>query len=488
MCSSTLMQKTVSKRERGQLGRVALLEMAGAQAELRFATHLLAHQSGAVGVGLDADDDVGHVGEPPAHGADTAPDFEHAPSDVRREELEEMRGVALGLAHRFQVVGGVLVGGLGQASIGIVHTPLEVRLHGTIRRTTPANAQPHGTRRSDRAAPAGPGQRPDLLRRHRGARPARPRAPVHDDRARRRRPAAHGRAAALERLGGAADARLVAVPDFSSHARRARVFGASARIEPGVDAGRLGAARSACRRQPGDAAHVSVVRPHRAAARPPADRQLAAAAFLAGLAFAFAPYRAAQMPHLQMLAAFWAPLALLALHAYLDSGRRWWLGVYGAAWLLQALANLYSLYFFSALVGPVGAVVRGRGAPLDRCFATSRWRRSSPPSRSRRPSAPMSACTRGTASSARRTEAQVFSADLDRACCARRPKRRCGDGSRSAAGPRPRSFPASRCWCWSGSRLSRCGATGPRRPRRRGLTLRARVSGTGRRHRRGVRR
>ena len=75
-----------------------------------------------------------------------------------------------------------------------------------------------------------------------------------------------------------------------------------------------------------------------------------AAAFLAGLAFAFAPYRAAQMPHLQMLAAFWAPLALLALHAYLDSGRRWWLGVYGAAWLLQALANLYSLYFFSALV------------------------------------------------------------------------------------------------------------------------------------------
>ena len=75
-----------------------------------------------------------------------------------------------------------------------------------------------------------------------------------------------------------------------------------------------------------------------------------AAAFLAGLAFAFAPYRAAQMPHLQMLAAFWAPLALLALHAYLDSGRRRWLGVYGAAWLLQALANLYSLYFFSALV------------------------------------------------------------------------------------------------------------------------------------------
>jgi len=76
-----------------------------------------------------------------------------------------------------------------------------------------------------------------------------------------------------------------------------------------------------------------------------------AAAFIAGLAFAFGPYRAAQMPHLQMLAAFWGPLALLALHAHLESGRKWWLAVYGAAWLLQALANLYSLYFFSALVG-----------------------------------------------------------------------------------------------------------------------------------------
>jgi len=75
------------------------------------------------------------------------------------------------------------------------------------------------------------------------------------------------------------------------------------------------------------------------------------AAFLAGLAFAFSPYRAGQLAHVQMLAVFWAPVALLALHAYLDSGRRWWLAIYGGAWLLQALANLYSMYFFSALVG-----------------------------------------------------------------------------------------------------------------------------------------
>ena len=51
-----------------------------------------------------------------------------------------------------------------------------------------------------------------------------------------------------------------------------------------------------------------------------------AAAFLAGLAFAFAPYRMSNLPHIQMLASFWAPLALLGLHRFADSARRRWLG------------------------------------------------------------------------------------------------------------------------------------------------------------------
>src|SRR5688572_8915385 len=42
----------------------------------------------------------------------------------------------------------------------------------------------------------------------------------------------------------------------------------------------------------------------------------AAAAFLAGLAYAFAPYRISNLPHIQMLASFWAPLALLGLHRF----------------------------------------------------------------------------------------------------------------------------------------------------------------------------
>ena len=77
----------------------------------------------------------------------------------------------------------------------------------------------------------------------------------------------------------------------------------------------------------------------------------AAGAFVAGLAFAFAPYRVSQLPHIQMLAAFWAPLALLGLHAYLETGKRWWLALYGVTWMLQGAANGYALVFFSLLVG-----------------------------------------------------------------------------------------------------------------------------------------
>ena len=77
----------------------------------------------------------------------------------------------------------------------------------------------------------------------------------------------------------------------------------------------------------------------------------AAGAFVAGLAFAFAPYRISQLPHIQMLATFWAPLALLGLHAYIETGRRRWLALYGAAWVLQGASNGYALVMFSMLVG-----------------------------------------------------------------------------------------------------------------------------------------
>ena len=74
------------------------------------------------------------------------------------------------------------------------------------------------------------------------------------------------------------------------------------------------------------------------------------AAFIGGLLFGFAPYRMSQLAHLQVLAAFGMPFALLGLHRYLTDPRPRWLVLFGCGWLLQALCNGYYLLFFSALV------------------------------------------------------------------------------------------------------------------------------------------
>jgi hypothetical protein len=70
----------------------------------------------------------------------------------------------------------------------------------------------------------------------------------------------------------------------------------------------------------------------------------------AGIAFAFAPYRAGQLAHLQVLTAQWMPLVLLGMQAYVETGRRRWLAVFGLAWLLQALSNGYYLLFLPVLI------------------------------------------------------------------------------------------------------------------------------------------
>src|SRR5215510_15022664 len=71
------------------------------------------------------------------------------------------------------------------------------------------------------------------------------------------------------------------------------------------------------------------------------------ASLLAGLAFAFAPYRMGQLAHLQVLSYYWAPIVLLGLHRYLRTRDIRWLGVFGCAWLLQSLANGYALFHLS---------------------------------------------------------------------------------------------------------------------------------------------
>ena len=72
------------------------------------------------------------------------------------------------------------------------------------------------------------------------------------------------------------------------------------------------------------------------------------AAFIGGLLFGFAPYRMSQLAHLQVLAAFGMPFALLGLHRYLRDPRPRWLVLFGCGWLLQALCNGYYLLFFGA--------------------------------------------------------------------------------------------------------------------------------------------
>ena len=74
------------------------------------------------------------------------------------------------------------------------------------------------------------------------------------------------------------------------------------------------------------------------------------AAFLGGLAFGFAPYRIAHFSHLQILASFWMPIALLGLHRFIRDGRVRWLALFGVAWLMQALSNFYYMAYFSVLV------------------------------------------------------------------------------------------------------------------------------------------
>ena len=71
-----------------------------------------------------------------------------------------------------------------------------------------------------------------------------------------------------------------------------------------------------------------------------------AGAFIAGLAFAFAPFVGEHATHIQMLMAFGMPFALLGLHRYVADGRRIHLAWFAAGWLDVLLSNAYLLVFF----------------------------------------------------------------------------------------------------------------------------------------------
>ena len=74
------------------------------------------------------------------------------------------------------------------------------------------------------------------------------------------------------------------------------------------------------------------------------------AAFVAGLLFAFAPYRWAQSSHLQVLSSQWMPFALYGFRRYFDTRRLRPLAGAAAALVIQNLSCMYYLMFFSPFV------------------------------------------------------------------------------------------------------------------------------------------
>lgn len=77
------------------------------------------------------------------------------------------------------------------------------------------------------------------------------------------------------------------------------------------------------------------------------------AALLAGLVYGFNPYRLAHIEHLELLLAWGMPLALYALHRFVEARetrRRRWLVMLAVVLALQGLSSSYYLLFFAILM------------------------------------------------------------------------------------------------------------------------------------------
>ncbi len=92
------------------------------------------------------------------------------------------------------------------------------------------------------------------------------------------------------------------------------------------------------------------------------------ASTVAGMAFAFCPFRILHVGHLQVLLYGWMPIGLWALHRYFASGSRRALGGFLVSFVLLAWTNGYYLYFFCIPVSivAISEIVRHR----------ERWQRS----------------------------------------------------------------------------------------------------------------
>jgi hypothetical protein len=74
------------------------------------------------------------------------------------------------------------------------------------------------------------------------------------------------------------------------------------------------------------------------------------ASFIGGLVFGFNPYRADHLPHLELLASYWLPVTLLALHRWSKTRNPRWLVAASVSLLMQALTCGYYFFFFGVLL------------------------------------------------------------------------------------------------------------------------------------------
>ena len=100
------------------------------------------------------------------------------------------------------------------------------------------------------------------------------------------------------------------------------------------------------------------------------------AGFVAGIVFGFYPYHFEHYSHLELQMMQWMPLALLAIHRFLDT-RRWRYAI-GAA--LAVAAQLYSSMYYAVFfaiyaVAVVGTLVLSRRPPLRRLLMPAARRR-----------------------------------------------------------------------------------------------------------------
>jgi hypothetical protein len=92
------------------------------------------------------------------------------------------------------------------------------------------------------------------------------------------------------------------------------------------------------------------------------------AGLLAGIVFAFAPYRVEHIMHMELQWTMWMPLAFLALHRTLDTGRLTYGLATGACIALQMLSSIYYGIFLATLIALATLLwlPRDRQVPLMR--------------------------------------------------------------------------------------------------------------------------